>query len=610
LFSLRWGKVAETEKKVRQVGFKWIRQKVGGQALFDFLSWIVAVFLAGAFRYEFALQAINVEGFFFLGVSLATVGFVVGKTIGLYRSRYTTASFDELGALLTSTALTSAPFAAALFFFGAELGVPRSVVFIATPLFLLASGAARTLRRFYRATRQKPLGAKRALVYGAGQIAETLIPQLLQDPKSQYLPVGLMDDDPQQSNRWIAGVKMQGPFDNLESIVANTGAQALIVAIPRATSEILRRIRQAASALGLEILVLPSFSEILTSSGRDIVLRELGIEDLVGRRAVSINSPQVSSLISGKTILITGAGGSIGLELCKQVAAFDPEHLIFLDRDETGLQQAQLVTQKSGLLDTADVVLADIRDYEAIRNIFARHKPDVVFHAAALKHLPVLENFPSEAWKTNVQGTLNVLEASRKAGVGTFVNISTDKAADPSSVLGRSKRLAEELTAWASLQGEGRYLSVRFGNVLGSRGSLVPTLAYLIDNGEPITITHQDATRYFMTSAEACQLVLQAGTETEKSSIFVLDMGKPVRIMDVAERMIEMSGKAVDILYTGLRPGEKLHEVLYSGDDKLLKSNHELIWKLFSAHRDPDELPGLHDSFHDGSLAFLRSVSP
>jgi len=588
--------------------FGWIRRKVGGQALFDSFSWFGAVFLAGVLRYEFDIRAIEVAAFSVLGVSLAFVSFVFGKIISLYRSRHKTASFDELVALLISTALTGVPFAAATYFFGAELGIPRSVVLIATPLFLLASGAARTLRRFYRATGRKPLGAKRALVYGAGQMADTLIPQLLQDPQSRYVPVGLLDDDPQQSNRWIAGVKMLGSFDNLESIVNKTGAKTLIVAIPRATSDVLARINEVASPLGLEILVLPSFSEILGSSGRDIVLRELGIEDLVGRRAVTIDSPQVSSMISGNTILVTGAGGSIGLELCKQVAAFGPRQLIFLDRDETGLQQAQLVTHKSGLLDTPNVVLADIRDSDAIDSIFAHHKPDVVFHAAALKHLPVLENFPSEAWKTNVQGTLNVLMASRHAGVKTFVNISTDKAADPSSVLGRSKRLAEELTAWASLQGGGEYLSVRFGNVLGSRGSLVPTLAYLIDNGGPVTITHPDATRYFMTIAEACQLVLQAGTEMEKSSIFVLDMGQPVRIMDIAERMIEMSGKSVDISYTGLRPGEKVHEVLYSSDDQLLKSNHELIWRLSSAHRHPDELPSLHESFHDGSLAFRPST--
>jgi dTDP-glucose 4,6-dehydratase len=567
-----------------------------------------AVFLAGVFRYEFDLTEIDVAALGILGASLAVASFVLGKIVSLYRSRHKTASFDELVALLISTALTSVPFAAAGYLFGAEWGIPRSVVFIATPLFLLASGAARTLRRFYRASGQKPLGAKRALVYGAGQMADTLIPQLLQDPQSRYVPVGLLDDDPQRSNRWIAGVKMLGSFDDLESIVNKTGAETLIVAVPRATSDVLARINEVASPLGLEILVLPSFSEILGSPGRDVVLRELGIEDLVGRRAVTIDSPQVSSMISGKTVLVTGAGGSIGLELCKQVAAFGPRQLIFLDRDETGLQQAQLVTYKSGLLDTPNVVLADIRDSDAIYSIFAHHKPDVVFHAAALKHLPVLENFPSEAWKTNVQGTLNVLMASRHVGVKTFVNISTDKAADPSSVLGRSKRLAEELTAWASLQGGGEYLSVRFGNVLGSRGSLVPTLAYLIDNGGPVTITHPDATRYFMTISEACQLVLQAATEMDKNSIFVLDMGKPVRIMDIAERMIEMSGKSVDISHTGLRPGEKLHEVLSSSDDQLLKSNHELIWKLSSAHRDPDELSGLHDSFHDGSLSFRPSA--
>jgi dTDP-glucose 4,6-dehydratase len=582
---------------------------VGGQALFDSFSWFVAVFLAGVFRYEFDIRAIEVAAFIALGACLAVVGFVFGKIISLYRSRHKTASFDELVALLISTALTSVPFAAAVYLFGAEWGIPRSVVFIATPLFLLASGAARTLRRFYRASGQKPLGAKRALVYGAGQMADSLIPQLLQDKQSRYVPVGLLDDDPQRSNRWIAGVKMLGSFDDLESIVNKTGAETLIVAIPRATSDVLARINEVASPLGLEILVLPSFSEILGSSGRDIVLRELGIEDLVGRRAVTIDSPQVSSMISGKTVLITGAGGSIGLELCKQVAAFGPRQLLFLDRDETGLQQAQLVTDKSGLLDTPNVVLADIRDSDAIHSIFAHHKPDVVFHAAALKHLPVLENFPSEAWKTNVHGTLNVLMASRHAGVETFVNISTDKAADPSSVLGRSKRLAEELTAWASLQGGGEYLSVRFGNVLGSRGSLVPTLAYLIDNGGPVTITHPDATRYFMTISEACQLVLQAGTERETSSIFVLDMGQPVRIMDIAERMIEMSGKSVDISYTGLRPGEKIHEVLSSSDDQLLKSNHELIWRISSAWLHPDELPGLHESFHDGSLTLQPSAS-
>jgi len=580
----------------------WFRQKIGGQAIFDSFSWISAVFLAGVFRYEFEIYRIDAVPFLALGVAIAIVNFVVGKIFSLYRARYKTGSFDELGALILSTALSAAPFATLVYFFGSSWGIPRSVLFIATPLFLLATGAARSLRRFGLVKAKRPLGAEATLIYGAGQMAEKLIPQLLEDPLSLFLPIGLVDDDPQQSNRWIAGVKMQGTFMDLSAIVEKTKALRLIVAIPRATAETLRRVRDAATPLGLEIFILPTFSEILSSSGRELVLRELGIEDLVGRRAIRINSPQVSSLIRGKKVLITGAGGSIGLELCKQVANLFPKELIFLDRDETGLQQAQLITQSSGLLDSPNVVLADIRDSEAIHGILSDHKPDVVFHAAALKHLPMLESFPAEAWKTNVLGTRNVVKASLHAGVGTFVNISTDKAADPSSFLGRSKLLAEELTAWASLQGEGSYMSVRFGNVLGSRGSLVPTLSYLIENGLPLTITHPEATRYFMTIAEACQLVMQAGTQTSKGSIFVLDMGEPVRIMDIAQRMIELSGKASDIIYTGLRPGEKLHEALYSSDANLMDSDHDLIWRLESSITDPKHLLTLEKSFGSNPL--------
>jgi dTDP-glucose 4,6-dehydratase len=376
------------------VVFAWIRRNIGGQALFDFASWFFSVYLAGVLRYEFDLSKLDSVAFLALALSLGVAGFVVGKIIGLYRSRFKPASFDELLALLTSSALTGVPFAVAVYFFGVGWGIPRSLLLIIIPLFLLASGAARTWRRFYLASVQKPQGAKRALVFGAGHMAEILIPQLLQDPQSVFLPVGLLDDDLRKSNRWIAGVKMQGSFDHLASAVRKTGAEVLIVAIPRATSETLQQISVAASPLNLEILVLPSFSEILGSSGRDIILRELGIEDLVGRRAVTIDSPQVSSMISGKTVLVTGAGGSIGLELCKQVATFGPRRLIFLDRDETGLQQAQLATQKSGLLDTPNVVLADIRDADAIHSIFAHLKPELFFMR------PPLNTY--RCWKTSL----------------------------------------------------------------------------------------------------------------------------------------------------------------------------------------------------------------
>jgi FlaA1/EpsC-like NDP-sugar epimerase len=290
---------------------------------------------------------------------------------------------------------------------------------------------------------------------------------------------------------------------------------------------------------------------------------------LIGPRDVG---PEFEALgaqaIKGRRVLVTGAGGSIGSELCRQIMRFEPAELIAVDRDETALQQTQLAISGTGLLDTREVVLADIRDSDALLEIFLERRPEVVFHAAALKHLPMLEQYPAEAWKTNVVGTLNVLRAARLVDVETFVNVSTDKAANPSSVLGHSKRLAERLTAWfGAATGKG-YVSVRFGNVLGSRGSVLPLFTALLEDGRPLTVTHPDATRYFMSIVEACQLVIQAGAFGRAGEVLVLDMGQPVRILDVARRMIEHSGRDVEIVFTGLRAGEKLHEELV-GDGEL-----------------------------------------
>ncbi|MGL4197153.1 MAG: UDP-N-acetylglucosamine 4,6-dehydratase family protein, partial [Allorhizobium sp.] len=341
-------------------------------------------------------------------------------------------------------------------------------------------------------------------------------------------------------------------------------------------------------------------AEVLAGRSGLADLRKLTISDIIGRHPVDTQVASIAGYLSGKRVAVTGAGGSIGSELCRQIAGFSPSEIIMLDRDETALQDVQLSIVGHGLLDTNDVVLVDIRDETSLTEIFEARRPEVVFHAAALKHLPLLEQYPEEAWKTNVLGTLNVLHAAMRVGVDTFINISTDKAANPTSILGRSKRFAEGLTAWAAQETGRPYVSVRFGNVLGSRGSMVPLFTAMIEAGGPLTVTHPDVTRYFMTIPEACQLVVQAGAIGAPGEVLILDMGEPVKILDVAQRMIEMSGRKVDIVFTGLRQGEKLHEDLVSDGEVDLRRQHPKI-----AH---NAVPPVHPAQLDVT-AWLNGVS-
>jgi FlaA1/EpsC-like NDP-sugar epimerase len=301
------------------------------------------------------------------------------------------------------------------------------------------------------------------------------------------------------------------------------------------------------------------------------------VTDLLGRHQIDTDIGSIAHYLTGKRVLVTGAGGSIGSELCRQIARFSPAELIMLDRDESALHAVQLSIYGRAMLDSDDVVLADIRDSLFIDALFDERKPHVVFHAAALKHLPMLEQYPGEAVKSNVWGSLSVLESAKTHGVERFVNISTDKAANPCSVLGYSKRLAEGLTAAIAEEADGIYLSVRFGNVLGSRGSVLTAFAAQIAGGGPVTVTDPDVTRYFMTVREAVQLVVQAAAIGRDGEVLVLDMGEPVAIDGVARQLIELSGKEIDIVYTGLRDGEKMHEELWGDGESDLRPTHPLV---------------------------------
>ncbi len=567
----------------------------------DVAGWAVGIIAALVLRFDFLFDRIHWGFTALLILVAALLQLVAGWVFWLYRGRYEVGGFDEVRQLAVNVAAVMSVAWVFAYFVGYGNGIPRSTMIIAAPITFSIMAAMRYLVRLSRERGMKPgSGAERALLYGAGYLGNQTAKRLLTDAVAQALPVGFLDDDPRKSNLEVRGVRVLGTLDDLARATAQTGATTLIVCIGDADAALMRRIDLAAGKLGLNVLVLPPLQQILQNSSVVTEVRELSIEDLIGRNPVRLETGSIAQYLQDRTVLVTGAGGSIGSELCRQLAGFAPRELILLDRDETSLQSAQISISGHGLLDTRDVVLADIRDADALRQIFEERRPDVVFHAAALKHLPMLEQYPDEAWKTNVLGTLNVLQAARAVGVTTFVNISTDKAANPTSVLGHSKRVAEKLTAWMAEETGHRYLSVRFGNVIGSRGSMLPTFRALIDAGGPVTVTHPEATRFFMTIPEACQLVIQAGGIGRPGEVLILDMGEPVRILDVAKRMIAQSGKPIEIVFTGLRHGEKLHEELVAEGEGDERPFHP---KISHAHVDtlaPEALD------HDGWVARME----
>jgi dTDP-glucose 4,6-dehydratase len=425
---------------------------------------------------------------------------------------------------------------------------------------------------------------------------------MLRDPDSHFHPVGFIDDDPQKRNLHISGVPVLGSRNTLVSVAERAHARGVVMAIDCADARLIRQTSDTADGIGLRCMVVPALHNLMGGALRIGEVRDVHVEDVIGRHPVDTDISTIARYLTNRRVLVTGAGGSIGAELCKQIHKFGPSELVLLDRDESALHAVQLAIYGQGLLDSPQIVLVDIRDKERLETIFHERSPDVVFHAAALKHLPLLERYPHEAWKTNVIGTQNVLEVSAKVGVTRFVNISTDKAANPTSVLGYSKRLGEQLTSWISGHADGTYLSVRFGNVLGSRGSVLHAFRAQIDAGGPVMVTDPNVTRFFMTISEACQLVVQAGAIGRSGEALVLDMGDAVKIVEVAQRMIVASGKDVEIIFTGLRPGEKMHEDLLGDGEWDDRPMHPLISHVGVPPVRPEDLlhqrwsGALHDS--------------
>lgn len=547
---------------------------------FDGAVLVLAYLIAIAFRYDGSGANTAVDRVAAIIASAVLLQWISGLAWRVYLGRVGVATIEETIALGLATAS-----AGLIVMMGVALTDPlwiaRSVPLSATFLgiFLMITGRAVWRYRSDHVFVTRPDHGTRTIVVGAGATGSRLANSMLRHPEAGFVPVGFLDDDRWMRQRRHYGVPVLGTLGDLERIVQQTGASAVVVAIPSASKELIKPVADTARELGVAVKVLPSYAETFSNKTtvdvRDV--RDVNMRDILGRAAIETDLTAISGYVNGKRVLVTGAGGSIGSELCRQLVKFGPEELIMLDRDESALHAVQLSIHGRALLDSGDVVLNDIRDEAALRQIFHERRPEVVFHAAALKHLPMLEQYPHEAMKTNVLGTANVLRVAAEVGVDTFVNISTDKAADPKSVLGYSKRIAERLTAATARQADGAYISVRFGNVLGSRGSVLHAFTAQIAAGGPVTVTHPDITRYFMTVEEAVQLVIQAGAIGQDGEVMILDMGTPVKIQDVARQLIELSGKDIEVVYTGLREGEKLHEQLFGGAESDERSRHPLI---------------------------------
>src|ERR1700738_1850718 len=507
---------------------------------------------------------------------------VVGIAVGLYRGRAGMATFDELVLL----AITVAAVAGVVALSGLSLGLVRTsqiaMVGAAVALLFMAGARAAWRWRTERLLTRNGTG-ERTIIFGAGEGGLQVIRTLLRREQSAYYPVALLDDDKSKRFLRVMGIPVMGGRDAIAKVAQRMQAKILLVAIPSASAQLLQELSEPCRDAGLVMKVVPSVYELIGGQAKVGDIRDIRIADVLGRPPSAMDPGPMATYLKGKKVLVTGAGGSIGSELCRVLAVYEPGQILMLDRDESALHALQLTLDGQARLDSSSIILADIRDNDALVKVFDTHRPDIVFHAAALKHLPLLERYPDEAIKTNVWGTLAVLAAS--SGVNRFVNISTDKAADPISVLGSSKRIAERLVALG--RPGTTCVSVRFGNVLGSRGSVLHTFAAQVKAGGPMTVTHPDATRYFMTVTEAAHLVIAAGGIGEDGEVLVLDMGRPMRILDVA-KLVSASSPG-SIKFTGLRPGEKLHEQLFGTGEVDVRPVHPLISHVPVPPLDPVE---------------------
>jgi FlaA1/EpsC-like NDP-sugar epimerase len=540
-------------------------------------------------RFEFSWPLRFLERYLWLALLEVPLRVVVYSYFGLYNRLWNYAGTKELLAIASAVTVGSGLIAVAVHI-PPFAGFPRSIVALSWLINILAAGGIRFLIRIrheYLASKaeQRTLGnpeGKRLLIVGAGAGGAMILREILRQPDGRYNVVCFVDDDPRKVGFQIGGVPVLGTTADIKSLVAEHKIDEVMIAIPSLDPERMRSLVSSCKRLPVRLTTLPSLVDLVNGQVTMRSIRDVKLEDLLRREEIRVDLESMSGYLKDQVILVTGAGGSIGSELCRQICRFSPRQLLLLGRGENSIYHIHLELQEEFPgLDLVPII-ADVRDRSRIFRIAEQYKPSVVFHAAAHKHVPLMEGNPEEAVTNNVFGTRNVAEAAHQVGARKFVMISTDKAVNPTSVMGASKRLAEIVVQMIGRQSSTRFVSVRFGNVLGSRGSVVPLFERQIRKGGPVTVTHPEMQRYFMTIPEAVQLVIQAGAMGKGGEVFVLDMGRPVKIVDLAKDLIRLNGfePGVDIAieFSGLRPGEKLFEELLTAEEGTDATTHERIF--------------------------------
>jgi FlaA1/EpsC-like NDP-sugar epimerase len=588
------------------------------------LLWIV-ISLVFAYLLRFNFEGIPEKHRLLLYILIACSIPIQGSVFwifGLYRGFWRFASIPDLIRIFKAVALGTAIITISCGLLTRYYTVPRSV-FVLYPLLLIGGLCGpRLLFRWLKDHRfiLRKVAAKRIVIVGAGRAGEMLVRDLLH--RKEYDPLAFLDDDLTMLGREIHGVKVIAGTEEIVQVVADLAADIVILAIPSADKKVIRHLAQLCQNANVLCQTLPS---VLEMEGREVdagSLRSITVDDLLGRESVQLDRKAIAEYLSGKTVLITGGGGSIGSELCRQVAAQKPDKLVIVDNGEFNLYSIdhELRIEFPDL--KIETILGDVKNNDRIDWIFSEFRPDVVFHAAAYKHVPMVELNPAEGVQNNVYGTQCVADAVDRYKVSRFVLVSTDKAVNPTNIMGTTKRVAELYCQNLDRRSESSFITTRFGNVLGSAGSVVPLFQKQIESGGPVTVTHPEITRYFMTIPESVALILQAGAMGQGGEIFVLDMGQPVRITDLARQMINLAGltpeKDIDIVYTGLRPGEKLFEELLHESEGLKATSHEKV--LLARSREVDwswleeQLEKLrHEATSrniDGIYTFLQEIVP